>query len=125
VKKRERWRWNRKTPKYLLPYSLDLYVRSSTLLTDLVFLFLWNSRGGLSRGTIKPLRIRQDIKDKRRVVSKCNKKQQDMSTITVSKTLVIRCYLLTFHMCQRLSNILFLISSRFENRNSEAYPTGY
>lgn len=105
VKKRERWK--RKTSKNLLPSTLDLYVRSSTLLTDLVFLFLWNSRGGLLCGTIKPLRIRQDIKDKQRVVGKSDKRQQDMAAIMVSNISVIISYLITFYLRPRLSNIVF------------------
>jgi hypothetical protein len=105
-RKRERWRWKRKTSKNLLPSTLDLYVRSSTLLTDLVFLFLWNSRGGLLCGTIKPLRIRRDIKDRQRVVSKRDKRQQDMAAIMVSNTSVIFSYLITFYLRPRLSNII-------------------
>lgn len=105
--KRERWRWNRKTSKNLLPSTLDLYVRSSTLLTDLVFLFLWNSRGGPLCGTIKPLRIRQDIKDRQRVVSKSDKRQQDMAAIMVSNASVILSYLIIFYLRSRLSNIIF------------------
>jgi hypothetical protein len=83
-------------------------MRPSTLLTYLVFLFLWHSRGGLFSGTIKPLRIRQDIKDKQRVVSKCGKRQQVMSAITVSNT-VILLFTHIFYLCPSLSNIFLKV----------------
>jgi hypothetical protein len=89
------------------------------------FLCLRNSRGGLLCGTIKPLRIRQDIKDTQSVVGKCDKRQQDMAAIMVSYTSVILCYLITFYLCPGLSNILFHNSLRFENRNIEASSVGH